>query len=122
MDERPGYAALATYVGLDDGHTMHWGHRTAYATDNRTDRGAGKELHIEHIAADLKDLEGKPMEIANCYRVWRRGVERGLWRNGTAEEGQRRLYLTGKVPRFKGEDEAIELSVQTIFPYEFTSK
>ena len=82
-------------------HTIHWGHRTAYATDKRSDgRQPGRELHMEHIAADLKDVDGREMDLANAYRVWRRGVERGIWRDGTAEEGPRRLYLTGKVPKF----------------------
>src|SRR5579872_4893491 len=82
-------------------HTIHWGHRTAYATDKRSDgRQPGRELHMEHIAADLKDVDGREMDLANAYRIWRRGVERGIWRDGTAEEGLRRLYLTGKVPKF----------------------
>src|SRR5271165_6645048 len=84
------------------GHTIHWGHRSPYAID----KGTGRELNIENAAQDLKDQNGEPMDLSNLYRVWRRGVERGIWRNGSTQEGSRRLYLTGKVPKFSGEDEA----------------
>ncbi len=68
--------------------TMGWGHRSPYATlDN------GDEMHMEHIAQRMG------MDVANCYRTWRLGAARGLWRNGTHDEGERRLYLRGDVPK-----------------------
>src|SRR5262249_75875 len=72
-----------------------YGHRSAYAVDEK-----GAERHIEHAAADLG------MDLANAYLYWRKGVNLGLWRNGTAGEGKRRLYLCGKVvPKVDEEDE-----------------
>ena len=88
------------------GHTMHWGHRSPFAISKE-----GHELHIEHAAKDLG------LDVPNAYREWRKGIARGLWRNGQPEEGPRRMYLTGKVPRFKGESKIKELSVQTILPH-----
>jgi hypothetical protein len=67
-------------------HTIHFGHRTAFAVDRE-----GKELHLEHVAADLG------LDDANARAVWREGVQKGLWRNGTKTEGPRKLYLCGEV-------------------------
>lgn len=69
--------------------TVGWGHRTAYySIDSK-----GTEGHMKHLADKLE------MDLPNTYRTWRAGVARGLWRNGTAEEGKDRLYLRGDVPR-----------------------
>jgi len=75
--------------------TIHWQHRNEYAINE-----LGEELHLEHAARDLG------MDPANVYRAWRDGAARGLWRNGSKEEGgRRRLYLCGDVrPSEKGED------------------
>jgi len=83
-------------------HTVHWGHRNAFAINQQND-----ELHIEHAAKDLG------MDVPNAYHTWKKGVQRGIWRNGEPSEGPRRMYLTGKVPKFKSE-ESVEKSVQTI--------
>ncbi len=67
-------------------HTIAWGHRSPYAVSRD-----GKELHVEHIAADLE------MDEANAYATWRKGVVKGLWRSGAKAEGSRRLFLCGEV-------------------------
>lgn len=51
----------------------------------------GEERHLSHMMRDL-NLEGN-----NCRAYWRWGVVRGLWRNGTQEEGAKRLYLLAEV-------------------------
>lgn len=67
-------------------HTIHWGHRTPYATSSQ-----GDTLAIENAAEDLG------MDAGNTYRAWREGLQAGLWRNGSKAEGKRRLYLCGQV-------------------------
>jgi len=101
----PDVVPLHRMWGWMIGHTVHWGHRSPYAIDKQ-----GQELHIEHVAKDLE------LELPNAYRYWRQGVERGIWRFGKPSEGVRRLYLTGKVPKFKRRTEGDEKTVQTIFP------
>ncbi len=77
-------------------HCLAWGHRCEYAVDKN-----GKELHIEHLAADLD------MDLANAYKYWNQGTEEGLWRNGEERtEGERRLYLRGEIPTEEGEQNA----------------
>lgn len=78
-------------------HTVHWGHRTAYAAIR--DGNKIRELHMEHCAKDLN------MDLGNAYRVWKQGKDRGLWRNGTEKE-ERRMYLCGRVPRQSAEQPA----------------
>jgi hypothetical protein len=69
--------------------TVGWGHRTPYySIDSK-----GTEGHMKHLADRLD------MDLPNTYRTWRAGVARGLWRNGTKEEGEERLYLRGDVPK-----------------------
>jgi hypothetical protein len=76
-------------------HTLSYGHRSPYAVDAN-----GSERHIEHAAADLE------MDLANTYAYWRKGINLGLWRNGTAEEGKRRMFLCGEViPKVDEDDE-----------------
>jgi hypothetical protein len=80
-------------------HTIHWGHRSAYAVDIE-----GHALHIENAAESLK------MDEANARRAWRLGRRMGLWghrlyknraKDAVEEEEQpgsrRRLYLYGEV-------------------------
>lgn len=99
----PDVPGLQRFWGWMIAHTVHWGHRSAFAIDK-----SGIELHIEHAAKDLE------MDLANAYHYWRLGLRRGLWRNGQPSEGVRRLYLTGKVPKFR-RTEGDEKSVHTIF-------
>lgn len=92
-------------------HTIDWGHRSPFAVDK-----TGRELHLEHIAADLD------MDEANVRQRWKEGFEKGLWRNGSKEEGTRKLFLCGNVPppakAPKGEDEANEKVCTNLFrPY-----
>ncbi len=68
------------------GHTVAFHHRSEYAVNDE-----GRELHLEHASKDLD------MDLAQVYRVWNEGVSKGLWRNGTKEEGKRKLYLCGSV-------------------------
>ena len=76
-------------------HTLAYGHRSPYAVDEN-----GSERHIEHAAADLE------MDLANAYLYWRKGINLGLWRNGTAAEGKRRMFLCGEViPKIDEDDE-----------------
>jgi hypothetical protein len=78
-------------------HTLSYGHRSPYAVDEN-----GSERHIEHAAADLE------MDLANTYCYWRKGINLGLWRNGTAEEGKRRMFLCGEViPKVDEDDEDV---------------
>jgi hypothetical protein len=82
------------------GHTVKRGHRTAFATNRE-----GRELHIEHMAADLQ------MDLANAYKVWKQLCADGICRPGTEQEGERRMYLCGNVKpkeenEEKGEGEA----------------
>jgi hypothetical protein len=80
-------------------HTIAWGHRQdGYAIGKD-----GRELHMEHLAADLE------MDTSNCYRTWKQGLAMGVWRNGTAEEGERKLYFNGSVPIPKGEEKANQI-------------
>jgi len=79
--------------------TYKKGHWSPYATD-KDPRHGGQELHIEHAARDLG------MDLANAYRVWKQGCSLGLWRNGSKEEGKRRMYICGSVPQPTGEEEA----------------
>jgi hypothetical protein len=67
-------------------HTVLLGHRCPYAVDE-----FGKELHMEHMMADLEMDEG------NCYHYWRIGLAKGIWRNGTKVEGRRRLFFCGEL-------------------------
>jgi hypothetical protein len=88
------------------GHTLDRdGHPKAYATDRN-----GTELYLDHAAADLK------MDLANVYRAWRKGVGIGLWRNGTKEEGKRRLYLLARVAAPEGQSEGDEIVCTDNFP------
>lgn len=91
-------------------HTIHWGHRSEYAVDHE-----GNELHIENAAAALK------MDEANARRAWRAGVGMGIWRNGTKNEGMRRLYLVGQVDLSRaereGEEKAAEVCTDLLPPY-----
>jgi len=66
-------------------HTVGFHARREYAVNSE-----GRELHMEHMAKDLE------IELANCYRVWKEGVEKGLWRNGEGAH-KRKLYLCGSV-------------------------
>lgn len=102
----PGAPPLYRSWGWMLDHTIHWGHRSAYAVKRVGDQLM--EMHIEHMANDLG------MDLPNQYLYWRKLAARGVVRNGSAEEGPRRLYLTGKVPRFKAE-ESEKLYVHTIF-------
>jgi hypothetical protein len=68
------------------GHTCAFGHMSPYAVSSE-----GHELHLENAAEDLR------MDVANTRRAWRKGLSLGLWRNGTKEEGVRRLYFLGKL-------------------------
>jgi hypothetical protein len=104
-------------------HTVHFRHRSPFAVNDQS-----QELHLEHAAADLD------MDPGNMRRTWRTGVSRGLWRNGTEEEGKRKLYLCGKVkpqplqagessedqmvdPTEEGEEKAKEVSADLFKPY-----
>lgn len=75
-------------------HTIHWGHRSPFAVNKER-----HELHLEHIAADLD------LDEANARHYWRLGCAKGLWRNGTDEEGRRKMFLCGQV---KSEGEGTE--------------
>jgi len=87
--------ALYRFWGWMCDHTIAYGHRSPYAVDDN-----GSERHIEHAAADLE------MDLANAYLYWRKGINLGLWRNGTAEEGKRRMFLCGEViPKVDEDDE-----------------
>lgn len=73
-------------------HTIHWNgqERSAWAIDKENN-----DLFIEHLAKDVfGDGAGN---LANARTYWQEGKARGLWRNGTKEEGKRRLYLCGEV-------------------------
>ncbi len=73
-------------------HTIHWNgqERSAFAIDKESN-----DLFIDHLA---KDLWGPgDVNLANAKQHWQDGKARGLWRNGTKEEGKRRLYLCGEV-------------------------
>jgi hypothetical protein len=84
-------------------HTIFWGRRCEFAVN------VLREVRtIEDVAEDLGMDEG------NAYRTWREGVEKGLWRNGTKAEGQRRLYLRGDVPKPKEEAEGEETANDTV--------
>lgn len=89
-------------------HTIHWGHRSAFAVSREK-----HELHLEHIAADLDMDEG------NVRRTWRDGVRKGLWRNGTEQEGPRKLFLCGEVKpqATEGEEKAEEVCTDLLPPY-----
>ncbi len=69
-------------------HTIHWNgqERSAFAIDKE-----GHDLFVEHFTKDLE------MDERNARAYWQTGKDRGLWRNGTKEEGKRRLYLCGEV-------------------------
>lgn len=94
-----GTTPLQRLWGWMVNHTVALGHRTAYATSKRVwdeDRQRwvpGHELHISNV---VRDLGG---DAGNWYRTWRNGVRRGIFRNGTEDEGPERMYLTGKVPK-----------------------
>lgn len=75
--------------------TCFYGRRSPYAVDRE-----GKELHLEHCAKDLG------MDMANARHYWAIGVKQGIWRSGDHQEGPRRMYLCGRVPRRKPEDAA----------------
>lgn len=79
--------------------TLRKGHWSPYAITKREQHG-GEELHIEHAAQALG------MDLPNTYRTWKEGVALGLWRNGTKDEGKRRMYICGSVPQATGEEEA----------------
>jgi hypothetical protein len=87
--------------------TLRKGHWSPYAITKREQHG-GEELHIEHAAQALG------MDVANAYRTWKEGVARGLWRNGTKEEGKRRMYICGSVPQVEGEEEAKHPPLQIV--------
>jgi hypothetical protein len=73
-------------------HTIHWNgqQRNAWAIDKENN-----DLFLEHLAKDLWGPGRGNLENARGY--WNEGKARGLWRNGTKEEGRRRLYLCGEV-------------------------
>jgi len=78
-------------------HTVHW-HQSAFAVDRD-----GNEIYLERLAKDLA------IDEANVRMYWSEGVRRGLWRNGTKQEGRRRMYLCGEAPaeiKPSGEEEA----------------
>lgn len=68
--------------------TCGFGYESAYAIDSYSDRS---EMCLENLAKLLD------MDPSNANKTWRLGVRLGLWRNGTPQEGKRRLYLCGKV-------------------------
>lgn len=72
-------------------HTCHWSagpeKGSPYAVDDE-----GKELHIEHLAADL--FNGN---VGNAQAYWREGGKLGLWRKGSKKDGLRRLYFNGEL-------------------------
>ena len=79
--------------------TLKKGHWSPYAITKAIEHG-GEELHIEHAAQALG------MDPGNAYKTWKDGLSLGLWRNGTKDEGKRRLYICGSVPQPVGEDKA----------------
>ena len=109
----PDNPPLQRFWGWMVANTIAMGHRTAHATskrewDEKNQRWKeGRELHVEHFAQDCKDRYGEPMDIANAYRTVRKAIQRGIVRYGTDEEGSRRLYLTGKVPKFASPDKIV---------------
>ena len=76
--------------------TMHWGRDSAYAISLD-----GRELHLKHAADDLG------IDEKNIYKYWKEGVRRGLWRNGTKDEGSQRMYLCGTVTPLAADDPTI---------------
>lgn len=78
-------------------HTIHWNgqERSAFAIDRE-----GHDLTIERLAKDLG------FDAMNARHYWKAGTDQGLWRNGTKEEGRRRLYLCGKVVAAKPDQPA----------------
>jgi hypothetical protein len=88
--DMPGAPPLMRMWSLMTHLTLDFGHRTPYAS-YRDEHGALHAVFIEQLAERLK------MDEANTYRTWREGLDLGLWRNGTKEEGQRRLYLCAVV-------------------------
>jgi hypothetical protein len=87
--------------------TLRKGHWSPYAITKREQHG-GEELHIEHAAQALG------MDVPNAYRTWKEGLALGLWRNGTKEEGKRRMYICGSVPQTEGEDKAKAPTLQIV--------
>jgi hypothetical protein len=67
-------------------YTADFGQRTPYATLNRK----GRALTLEHIAAELE------MHIANARKVFQEGIDVGLWRRGSEDEGEERVYICGE--------------------------
>lgn len=70
--------------------TCTWGHESPYAMET-TDGGKVVPVYLEGLAQRLD------MDQGNAARTWQLGVRLGIWRNGTVQEGKRRLYLCGKV-------------------------
>jgi len=81
-------------------YTRDFGPRSPYARDQN-----GKELHLEHMAADWG------VDIRNVLRDWDEGVREGIWRNGTEDQGSKRLYFCGEVA--VPADEAAEIGVDS---------
>lgn len=68
-----------------------YGPRSPYAVIRRKDETI--EAHLEHIAADTD------VEIHNLRKYWLEGAAAGVWRNGTEEEGTRRMFLCTEVQK-----------------------
>ena len=84
--ENPPLDRVWSWLGIHTINWKNWRQRAPYAVN-----AEGQELHIEHMAADLE------MDQANAHFYWKQGVAKGIFRNGTKEEGKRRLYMCGKV-------------------------
>ncbi len=110
MDE--GESEIGRLRGWLQSKTVRKGHFSDYAVEVNSD-GEKRELHLSNAAKDLG------MDEANARDAWRRGVQRGLWRNGTKAEGERRLYIRGDVPKLvqpKGEEKGKEKVCADLLP------
>jgi len=90
--------------------TVRKGHFSTYAISKQ----GGEELHIEHAAKALG------MELRNAYHCWQRGVELGLWRNGTKEEGKRKMFICGSVPQPTDEEIAAPETPELVRTYQLS--
>ncbi len=99
-------------------HTIHWNgqERSPFAIDKE-----GNELYLEHLA---KDLWGPgEVNLANAKQHWHDCKARGVCRNGTKEEGRRRLYLCGEVIPAKPDQSADpEKSMYILIPDQILKK
>ena len=109
----PDNPPLQRFWGWLIANTIAMGHRTAHATskrewdERRQQWKEGIELHVEHFADQAKDRYGQPMDPNNARRTVRQAVQRGWCRWGTPQEGERRIYLTGRVPKFGAPDKIV---------------